>query len=286
MADYEKMGFTKPADWPEPTRDNTEVTYPIKPYFAPAEGEALREPIVKLGTMITDRVLQKLKVKKITGDDPEYWALASFVTDEEAELALTMGVRLPKTFEEICALNPQLSTEKVQALLDRMSYTGLVEWNNENLDGKNPEGKRRYVVPRYVPGSAEFTNMNADMIDEHPELGMFFHMMTKLPLEKVTPMVPLGGAGIGMHVIPVEKAIEMENESVDVEHISHWLEKYEGKYAKSPCSCRRSRKTYDEGCGDDEMGWCIAVGDMADYVVETNKGGEYITKEEALDIFR
>ena len=42
-------------------------------------------------------------------------------------------------------------------------------------------------------------------------MGRFFERMSRLPLEKVTPMVPLGGAGIGMHVIPVEKAIEMEN---------------------------------------------------------------------------
>ena len=69
------------------------------------------------------------------------------------------------------------------------------------------------------------------------------------------------------------------------EHDSHWLDKYDGKYAASPCSCRRSRKTYDEGCGDDEEGWCIAVGDMADYVVQTNKGGRYITRQEALEIF-
>ncbi|MBR6282267.1 MAG: hypothetical protein IKR14_07170, partial [Lachnospiraceae bacterium] len=269
MADYEKMGFTKPADWPEPTRENTEVTYPTRPYFSSVNDTELREPILKLGKMITDRPLQKLGLKKITLDDPEYWALAAVLTDEEAELALTFGgIRQPLTFEEVCERNPQLSTDKVQKLLDHMSYVGVVEWNNENLDGKNPEGKRRYLVPMYVPGSAEFTNMNADIINEKPEMGMFFHLMTKLPLEKVTPMVPLGGAGVGMHVIPVEKAIEMENESVDVEHISHWLEKYEGKYAKSPCSCRRSRKTYDEGCGDDERGWCIAVGDMADYVVE------------------
>ena len=89
-----------------------------------------------------------------------------------------------------------------------------------------------------------------------------------------------------MHVIPVEKAIEMENESVDLEHISYWLSKYEGKYAASPCSCRRSRLTHNEGCADDPEGWCIAIGDMADYVVETQKDGRYITKEEALDIFR
>ena len=47
-----------------------------------------------------------------------------------------------------------------------------------------------------------------------------------------------------------------------------------------------SRKTYDEGCADDFHDWCIAVGDMADYVVETQKGGRYITKEEALEILR
>ena len=135
MPDYEKMGFTKPADWPTPTRDNTEVTYPIRPYFATAETENLREPIVKLGTMITDRALQKLHVKKITGEDPEYWALSKIVTDEEAEVALTMGCRQPKFIEEIQALNPQHTPEHLQELLDHMSWTGIVEWNNENLDG-------------------------------------------------------------------------------------------------------------------------------------------------------
>ena len=128
--------------------------------------------------------------------------------------------------------------------------------------------------------------MNKQVLEEHPEMGRFFERMSRLPLEKVTFMVPPGGAGIGMHVIPVEKAIETINNSVSVEHISYWLDKYEGKYAASPCSCRRSRETYEEGCADDPEGWCIAVGDMADYVVETGKGGRYITKEEAMEIFQ
>ena len=84
-------------------------------------------------------------------------------------------------------------------------------------------------------------------------------------------MVPTGGAGIGMHVIPVEKAIDMNNEAISLEKISYWLDKYDGKYAASPCSCRKSRKTNDEGCADDPEDWCIAVGDMADYVVETGR---------------
>ena len=138
----------------------------------------------------------------------------------------------------------------------------------------------------YVPGSAEFGNMNADLLERHPEVGPFFERMSRIPLEGLTQMVPQGGAGVGMHVIPVEDAISMENNSSSLEHISYWLDKYEGKYAASPCSCRKSRKTFEEGCADDPEGWCIAIGDMADYVVETNKGGRYITKEEVLEILK
>ncbi len=254
--------------------------YPLRPECANVD-EPMRKPVVKLGKMITDRVPIKLGMKKITKDDPEYWAVARLCTDEEAELALKFGgIRKPKTFKELKKLSG-LEDEKLQKMLDHMSWTGLIEWNYEN-----PEHEKQYVLPMFVPGSAEFSNMNKDLIEEHPEMGMFFEHMTRLPLEKVTKIVPPGGAGIGMHVIPVEKAIDMNNEAISIEKISHWLDKYEGKYAKSPCSCRRSRKTYDEGCGDVEDGWCIAVGDMADYVVETNKGGVYITKEEALEIFK
>ena len=244
-----------------------------------------RESIAKLGKMITDRIPQKLGIEKITKDDPEYWGLASIVSDEEAELALKLGVRKPKTFKEIQELSG-LETEKLEKMLEHMSWTGLLEYNWENLDGKNPNGEKRWLVPMYVPGSAEFTNMNKDLLDAHPEMGRFFERMSFLPLTKVTPMVPPGGSGIGMHVIPVEKAISMEEKSISIEHISHWLDKYDGKYAASPCSCRLSRRTFDEGCADDFNDWCVAVGDMADYVVETNKGGRYITREEALEIFK
>jgi len=76
--------------------------------------------------------------------------------------------------------------------------------------------------------------MNASVLESNPEMGTFFEHMSRLPLEKITPFVPEGGAGIGMHVIPVEKAIELENESVDLEHISHWLSKLRGKIRGKP----------------------------------------------------
>ena len=252
----------------------------VYPEFTPDPNEPFREPIAKLGKKITDRIPQKLGLKKITRNDPEYWGLAGVLTDEEAELAVKLGVRKPKTLAEIVKLSG-LEEKKCEALLDEMSRKGLLEYNWEN-----PKHEKQYVLPMYVPGCAEFFNMNANILDSNPEMGTFFEHMSRLPLEKITPFVPEGGAGIGMHVIPVEKAIEMENESVDLEHISHWLNKYEGKYAASPCSCRRSRLTHGEGCADDPEGWCIAVGDMADYVVETQKDGRYIDKAEALEILK
>ena len=252
----------------------------VYPEFTPDPNEPFREPIAKLGKKITDRIPQKLGLKKITRNDPEYWGLAGVLTDEEAELAVKLGVRKPKTLAEIVKLSG-LEEKKCETLLEEMSRKGLLEYNWEN-----PKHEKQYVLPMYVPGCAEFFNMNANILDSNPEMGTFFEHMSRLPLEKITPFVPEGGAGIGMHVIPVEKAIEMENESVDLEHISHWLNKYEGKYAASPCSCRRSRLTHGEGCADDPEGWCIAVGDMADYVVETQKDGRYIDKAEALEILK
>lgn len=252
----------------------------VYPEFTPDPNEPFREPIAKLGKKITDRIPQKLGLKKITRNDPEYWGLAGVLTDEEAELAVKLGVRKPKTLAEIVKLSG-LEEKKCEALLEEMSRKGLLEYNWEN-----PKHEKQYVLPMYVPGCAEFFNMNANILDSNPEMGTFFEHMSRLPLEKITPFVPEGGAGIGMHVIPVEKAIEMENESVDLEHISHWLNKYEGKYAASPCSCRRSRLTHGEGCADDPEGWCIAIGDMADYVVETQKDGRYIDKAEALEILK
>ena len=241
-----------------------------------------REKVAKLVQTITDRV--PVKLKGVKGNDPEYWGLAAMVTDEMADVALKMGVRKPKTIEQLMTLT-KMEREPLQKLLDDMAWAGLIEYNWENLDGKNPNHEKRYVLPQFVPGSAEFFNMRRSQMDEHPEVAAFFERMTFLPLEKITPMVPPGGAGIGMHVIPVEKAIETEQEAIGLEKISYWLDKYEGKYAKSMCSCRASKEYLGEGCGDDAESWCIAVGDMATYIVETQRG-EYITKEEALEIFR
>ena len=226
----------------------------VYPEFEIDESRPFRPNVAKLGKKVTDRIPEKLGIHKIDRNSPEYIMLDAILSDEEVDLALKMEVRKPLTFEELLKISG-MPKDKLEALLKEMSNKGILEYNCEN-----ETRTKQYVLPMFVPGSAEFFNMNGGLLKEHPEAGTFFERMTRLPLEKVTPFVPEGGAGIGMHVIPVEKAIEMNQEAVGIEKISYWLDKYEGKYAKSPCSCRRSRLTHDEGCGDDPDGWCIAVG--------------------------
>lgn len=141
-----------------------------------------RELILKLGQKITDRIGHT-----VTVDDPEYWGLAGVVTDEMAEVALSMKVRVPATLEEI-AKKCGKSVERTEELLKEMGIIGLIEF-----DWENPKHEKQYILPMFVPGCAEFMVMNTKQVEEHPEIADFFEQMARLPLEKVTPMVPPWG---------------------------------------------------------------------------------------------
>ena len=281
-----------------------------KKYIPKHKGDANPNPkLLKFVTKVTDRI--PAKMKGVTTEDPEYWGLAPIFEDEmdaktaEASLDLlldvvsqkAMKVREHRPYRQLVEWNRKKhyteSDEEFDKLLDLLSYYGMLEYDygdKYTKDGPVPGATynredREYWVPLFVPGSAEYTNMNTELMDRHPELAMFFERMTFLPLEHVTAMVPPGGAGIGMHVIPVEKAISMENQSIDIEHISYWLKKYEGHIGASICSCRYGRKKLDEGCADDYEDWCISVGDMADYCRETGRGRD-ISYDEAMAILK
>ena len=236
-----------------------------------------REILFKLGKMITDRLPQKLGIKKLTEDDPEYIILDRAVpTDETAEIMLKMGKRQPKTLAEIARITGK-DPKHVEELLEEACRRGSVEYNWEN-----PQHEKQYYVQVFVPGIAEMTNMVPWQMEKYPELGEMFNKMTFLPLAGKTHLIPPGGAGVGMHVIPVEKAIETENQSLPIEHISHWLDKY-NNFSVGYCSCRNARRITGEGSGEIQDDCCIGLGDFADYLAETGKGRK-ITKEEALEI--
>ena len=264
-----------------------------------------REKVVKVGKMITDVIDHKFG--KITTQDAEYWGLEALLTDEMCDIMLTMGLRKPHTVPELWKLCNVAEEGKAhfQEVLDRLSFLGLLEYDygyHYDHNGRTaPQSERRYFVPMFVPGSAELLNIDESgsgekpcydergeipynkRLAEHPELAPFFERMTYVPLAGKTHLMPPGGGGVGMHVIPVEKAIPMENQSLDIEHLSYWLKKYEGHIGVAQCSCRASRGVMGEGCADDPASWCIGVGDFADYCRETGKGHD-ITYEEAIRI--
>ena len=243
-------------------------------YVAPdKEKEKL---VLQLGTMITDRYLKKY-TRTLNNTDPEYWALDEVLTKEEVKFMLSFKkTRVPYDLEQLAEMN-QMSIEETKKMLDHLTWVGVIETTRENEDKH-----LQYNVPIFVPGSAEFMMMNDELTAQHPNLATFFNLMTQMPLEGVTPMIPPGGAGVGMHVIPVEKAIEHENQSVSIEHISHWLSKYD-KYSVGQCTCRKQQTMRGEGSGEINGEFCMGVGDMAEYCV--NRGmGRYISYEEALEI--
>ncbi len=237
-----------------------------------------REILFDLGKMITDRLPYKFGIKRLTEEDPEYILLdRSLESDEQAEIMLKMGLRKPKTLDVIAKITGK-DPKHVEELLEKAAKTGAVEYNWEN-----PQHEKQYYVQLFVPGIAEMTNMVLKQVEKYPELADSFDKMTYLPLAGKTHLIPPGGDGIGMHVIPVENAIPTHTQSASIEHISHWLDKYEGKLSVGYCSCRNARRLYGEGSGEIQDDCCIGLGDFATYLIETGKGRP-ITKEEALQI--
>ncbi len=259
----------------EEMRMTNERDYKQDPnYVAPdKEKEKL---VLKLGTMITDRYLKKY-THTLDVNDPEYWALDEVLTKDEVKFMLSFKkTRVPYNLEQLAEMN-SMTVEDTKKMLDHLVWLGVVETNRENADRH-----LQYNVPIFVPGSAEFMMMNDELTDKYPNLATFFNLMTQMPLEGVTPMVPLGGAGVGMHVIPVEKAIENESQSVSIEHISHWLSKYD-KYGVGICTCRKQQTMRGEGSGEIGGEFCIGVGDMAEYM-ELRGIGRTITYDEVMEI--
>ena len=250
-------------------------------------GYSYEKKLCKLAAKITDVVPHKLFGVKTT--DPEYWGLREVLTEPMIDILLKMKQRKHYVFEDLQKMNKDINPVELQKLLDQMSVIGIIEYDyGDNYAWDHPlEDKpkvKRYMLSYFVPGSAELMNSSEDRIAKNPAVANMFERMTFIPLAGITEMLPPGGGGVGMHVIPVEKAIENEQESIDVEHISHWMKKYEGHISAGICSCRASRAMLGDGCIDDCNDWCVQFGDMADYTVETGRA-HYITKERALEIF-
>ena len=97
------------------------------------EQEEPRQIILDLGKMITNRIPVKLGFQKLNKYDPEYWGLAMLLTDEQAEVALKMGVRKPKTMEDMVKLTGK-TEEDLEKILEQRFKGKVLELNRKAFE--------------------------------------------------------------------------------------------------------------------------------------------------------
>jgi len=233
----------------------------------------LRPKIVKLAKMIGGVAGA---MNKIDENQPEYYALAGVVSDEMADLALTMGLRKPRTFEEIVRRSRR-SPEDARRILDELEYVGVVKsWTDKE------DGTEKFWVNIFAPGVLEMMVNNREQLAAHPEIGKAFEEYTRRRLAPMSALFPEGMAM--MRVIPVEDAVKDDPGVQPWEKLSYYLDKYD-TFSVSDCSCRQSRRVIGEGCGHLEKDICIQMGTGAEYYIKTGRGRE-VSREEVEEILK
>ncbi|MCR5761383.1 MAG: FAD-dependent oxidoreductase [Sphaerochaetaceae bacterium] len=233
--------------------------------------------VKKLALMITDNIPRKLP-GGMKENHMDFWILDRLLTKDEVRFMLSFKKRRTGLTTAELAERNKMSVEETQKIIDHLVWIGIIEQNRDNADQHI-----QYWIPKWVVGSGEYMVEHATLTDTNPEVATMFNLAPQEPLELAAKLVPPGGAGIGMHVIPVEKAIDSTSESVSVEHLSHWLQKYD-KFCSMVCACRKAQRVRGEGVGDIEGHMCIGLGDIAEFLVESGKDARYITREQAMEI--
>ena len=252
-----------------------ERDYPVTDHHC--DDPEKKKLIIKLAKMITDNIPRKLP-GGMKENHMDFWILDRMLSKEEVKFMLSFKKRRTGYVTKQLAEMNGMSEEEAQKIIDRLIGIGILEQNRDN-----PDQHIQYWVPKWVVGSGEYMVEHPTLPDEYPEVATMFNLAPQEPLELAAKLVPPGGAGIGMHVIPVEKAIDVQQKSVSVEHLSHWLQKYD-KFCTMVCACRKAQRIRGEGVGDIEGHMCIGLGDIAEFLVETGKDARYVTREEVMEI--
>ena len=229
----------------------------------------LRPKIVKLAKMVGGIAGV---MNKIEEESPEYMALECVVSDEQADVALTMGLRKPRTVEYV-SKKCNKSIEETHKILMELAVIGVCKvWHEDGVE--------LFWVNIFAAGMLEMMVNNREQLEAHPQIGKAFEFYTRTRLAPMTPMLPEGMAM--MRVIPIESALVGVEGVEPWEKLSSYLDKYD-TFSVSDCSCRASRRHIDEGCGHLETEVCIQMGSGAEYYIKTGRARE-ITREEAKEI--
>ena len=213
-------------------------------------------------------------VNKIDENAPEYYSLAGIVTDDEADVAIAAGLRKVRTAAWL-AKKVGKPVEEVEKLAKHLAWIGVFRCTyNKEL------GVDEYFMQIFAPGIMEMLVNNQELLDTHPEVGRAFEEYTRIRMQTMSPLIP-NGYGL-MRVVPVESAIKDLPGVSDYEKLSYYLNKYD-TFCVSPCSCRASRSSINDGCGHLAEEMCVQMGKGAEHYIRTGRARQ-ITREEALEI--
>ncbi len=214
-------------------------------------------------------------MNKIDENAPEYYALASIVSDEQAEIAIAAGLRKNRTAAYLAEKTGK-SQEDAHRLALELAEIGVFRVN------KDTNGEDQFYMQIFAPGIMEMLVNNPKQLAEHPEVGRAFEEYTRIRMATMSPMLPMG-SGL-MRVIPIESSIDGNMQAVPYERISYYLDKYD-IYSVSSCSCRAARRTIGEGCGHLEQDMCIQMGKGAEYYIRTGRARQ-VTRAEVEELLR
>ena len=88
-------------------------------------------------------------VNKIDENAPEYYSLASILTDDEADVAIAAGLRKERTVEYL-AKKVGKSEEETEKLCKHLAWIGVFRGTTDRTDGKD-----RYYMQIFAPGIME-----------------------------------------------------------------------------------------------------------------------------------
>ena len=213
-------------------------------------------------------------VNKIDENAPEYYSLASIVTDDEADVAIAAGLRKERTVGYL-AKKVGKPVEEVEKLAKHLAWIGVFRCTYDEKLGEDV-----YFMQIFAPGIMEMLVNNQELLDTHPEVGKAFEEYTRIRMQTMSPLIP-NGYGL-MRVVPVESAIKDLPGVHPYEKLSYYLDKYD-TFSVSPCSCRASRTSIGDGCGHLAEEMCIQMGKGAEHYIRSGRARK-ISKEEALEI--
>ncbi|HWQ57842.1 MAG TPA: FAD-dependent oxidoreductase, partial [Clostridia bacterium] len=205
---------------------------------------------------------------------PEYRILEPVVTDEMAEVLMTVAIREKVTAEAV-APRAGKSVEECHRLLLELAEAGVCFVNT--IDGKDT-----FWYDTWVPGIMEMMTNHPTNPRKYPQIAEAFEAYGRIRGAKTAGMTPVG-VGL-MRVIPIERAIDGESRRASYEEVSKHIEEHD-VFSVSNCSCRTAREIMGEGCGHLKEDMCIQMGHAAEYYIRTGRGRQ-VSKQEVYEILR